>query len=155
LKLVWDEDLVIIRSHINTIRAIFKALERDVPQDRTTNFQCKMLSSLLSASFLFSAFVSSATAQTNTSSFSSFNCSEFLIPVSISAQTTKFNLTNPKDQFELSGLVTRMTYLNSTLVEEVTIGPSTVNATYNIWSQLCVPDGFDEENGILEFTIHG
>ncbi|KAK7450121.1 hypothetical protein VKT23_013003 [Stygiomarasmius scandens] len=113
-----------------------------------------MLSSLLSA-FLLSIFVSSATAQTNTSSFSSFNCSEFLIPVSISAQTIKFNLTNPKDQFELSGLVTRMTYLNSTLVEEVTIGPSTVNATYNIWSQLCVPDGFDEENGILEFTIHG
>ncbi|THU89998.1 hypothetical protein K435DRAFT_864701 [Dendrothele bispora CBS 962.96] len=110
-----------------------------------------LLSSKVSLSALavgLSTFVSNTVAQT------SFNCTEFFVPVSISAQTVELNLGSPHNQSELTSLVTRMTYLESTIVDEVTVGPSMVNATYNIWSQLCVPDGF-EEDGVIEFTIHG
>ncbi|THV02043.1 hypothetical protein K435DRAFT_963307 [Dendrothele bispora CBS 962.96] len=107
--------------------------------------------SLTTLALGLSTFVSNAIAQTT---FSQFNCTEFFVPVDISAQTVKLNLGNPHNQSELSGLVTRMTYLNSTIVDEVTVGPSMVNATFNIWSELCVPGGF-KEDGIIEFTIHG
>ncbi|KAK7435044.1 hypothetical protein VKT23_019852 [Stygiomarasmius scandens] len=84
----------------------------------------------------------------------SYTCSEFSVPVTVSADTLQLNLTAPRNQLELTALVTDLAHLNATIINEVTIGPATVNASYNISSQLCVPDNFASD-GVLEFTIHG
>ncbi|THU77577.1 alpha/beta-hydrolase, partial [Dendrothele bispora CBS 962.96] len=84
----------------------------------------------------------------------SYSCSEFSVPLTVSASTVKLNLTAPQNQIELTGLVADLSHLNATIGDKVTVGRATVNATYDIWSQLCVPDDFTPD-GILEFTIHG
>ncbi|THU91784.1 hypothetical protein K435DRAFT_863073 [Dendrothele bispora CBS 962.96] len=103
----------------------------------------------LSASIL-STLLFNAAAQTA----SSLNCTEFFVPVNISTQTSKLNVTAPSSQAEMTGLITRMTWANSSITNDVNLGTTALNATYKIWSQLCVPDGFGA-NGTLEFTIHG
>jgi hypothetical protein len=83
----------------------------------------------------------------------SYTCSEFFVPVNVTAQTVQLNVTAPVDQFELTGILTQLSWDDSTYVQDVTIGPTTLEASYNIWSQLCVPNDFPAD-GIVEFAIH-
>ncbi|KAL0959021.1 hypothetical protein HGRIS_014332 [Hohenbuehelia grisea] len=81
------------------------------------------------------------------------NCSEFYITVDVSAETEKLNVTAPANQFELTDLVTTLASVNVPM-QSLSTGTVQLNATYKIWSQLCVPTGFTA-NGTLEFAIHG
>jgi len=114
-----------------------------------------MLSSFLRmvapAVFSLISFTSAASA---THGYLPYKCSEFSVPVTVSANTLQLNITAPQNQIELTALVTELAYLNSTVTDEVTIGPASVDASYDIWSQLCVPDDFGSD-GVLEFAIHG
>ncbi|THV04597.1 alpha/beta-hydrolase, partial [Dendrothele bispora CBS 962.96] len=100
------------------------------------------------------SLVAFATAVPSRTRSGAYSCSEFSVPITVSASTVKLNLTAPQSQIELTGLVADISHLNATIGNEVTVGPATVNATYDIWSQLCVPDDFAPD-GILEFAIHG
>ncbi|THU99469.1 alpha/beta-hydrolase [Dendrothele bispora CBS 962.96] len=105
----------------------------------------------ISWAIVFATLFHSYSAQTTSPSY---QCSEFFVPVNVSAQTVQLNVTNPQNQFELTNLLTQMAYTNATIDQDVTIGPATVNDTFNIWSQLCIPNDFAAD-GVVEFTAHG
>lgn len=77
-----------------------------------------------------------------------------VVPVDVSAETIVLNLSPPSNQTELTGLITRVASETSNVTAAIVGGTYNLDATYNIWSQLCVPAGF-ESGGVVEFTIHG
>ncbi|KAF9061668.1 hypothetical protein BDP27DRAFT_1428718 [Rhodocollybia butyracea] len=101
----------------------------------------------------FSALALSFISQSVSAQAPSYTCSEFFVPVNVTAQTVQLNVTAPQDQSELTGILTQLSWVDSTYVQDVTIGPTTLEANYKIWSQLCVPNGFPAD-GIVEFAIH-
>ncbi|KDR72821.1 hypothetical protein GALMADRAFT_734987 [Galerina marginata CBS 339.88] len=80
-------------------------------------------------------------------------CEQVTIPVTISANPLNINLSTPKNQSELTGLVTRLTSLTSNVSSEVILGPTNLTATYKIWSLLCIPH--TTKPTTVEFAIHG
>lgn len=102
---------------------------------------------LTSFSALALSFVS-VSAQTT-----SYTCSEFFVPVNVSAATIQLNVAAPQNQSELTSILTQLAWVDSTYVQDVTGSNTTLEANYKIWSQLCVPNDFPE-NGIVEFAIH-
>ncbi|KAF5336269.1 hypothetical protein D9758_016051 [Tetrapyrgos nigripes] len=105
---------------------------------------------LTSFSALALSFISQSVAQTTSLSYT---CSEFFVPVNVSASTVQLNLTAPKDQTELTGILNELSWANSTFAKDVTIGPTTLNKNYKIWSKLCIPNDFPAD-GVVEFAIH-
>lgn len=84
----------------------------------------------------------------------SYTCTESVIPISITAQTTVLKISPPANQTELSGYTGLMSSLTSNFTTDVVDGKTTLNASYNIWSELCVPAGF-KAGGTVELAIHG
>jgi hypothetical protein len=71
-------------------------------------------------------------------------CMNSSMPVKVSANTVDFNLSLPANQIELTGLLSFASQ-TSNLTESIKKGTSKLEATYNIYTQLCVPEGFSAE----------
>ncbi|PPQ76378.1 hypothetical protein CVT26_015386 [Gymnopilus dilepis] len=81
------------------------------------------------------------------------NCKQATIPVTVTAHPRVISLSTPKNQSEVIGFFTSLTSVNSTLAADVVHDPTTLNATYNIWTLLCLPPKGKAD--ILEFAVHG
>lgn len=75
------------------------------------------------------------------------------LPIQVSVDTIALNLDPPSNQTELTGILTRFASQTSNFTESIMNGTTKIEATYQIYTQLCVPDGFT--GGIVEFAIHG
>jgi len=84
----------------------------------------------------------------------SYHCTEIVVPVNVSLQTILLNLSAPANQTELTGFITKLNSETSNITTSIMGGNTNLTASYNIWSQLCIPAGF-RPNGTLEFAIHG
>jgi hypothetical protein len=91
---------------------------------------------------------------TPTSILTMKTCIESFLAVNISASTINLNLSPPNNQTELTGLITRFASQTSNLTASINTGMTTVEATYDIYSELCVPPTFSP-GGIVEFAVHG
>ncbi|KAF8901331.1 hypothetical protein CPB84DRAFT_1962043 [Gymnopilus junonius] len=80
-------------------------------------------------------------------------CQQATIPVKITAQPRVITLPPPKNQSELTGLITNMTSLRSNFTTNVVHGQRNLTATYDIWTFLCLPS--NNNASIVEFAIHG
>ncbi|KAF6749047.1 Alpha/Beta hydrolase protein [Ephemerocybe angulata] len=103
-------------------------------------------SRLASLAFLISVTVVNAV--------SNGHCTETILPLSIIANNTEIKLSAPRSQMEVSDLVTRISSLTSNLTSEIVGGPRVNNATYRIWTQLCVPTKPDASKTV-ELAVHG
>ncbi|KAJ2916917.1 hypothetical protein MD484_g3486, partial [Candolleomyces efflorescens] len=63
-------------------------------------------------------------------------------------------LDSPRNQQELTDFVTRWTSATSNVTSEVVQGDAPINATYNIWTQLCVPTN-GTASKTVELAVHG
>ncbi|KII91729.1 hypothetical protein PLICRDRAFT_123246 [Plicaturopsis crispa FD-325 SS-3] len=88
------------------------------------------------------------------STYATYNCTTMKVPVSVSLETTKLDLSAPANETELTALVTQIVSATSNVTSALVKGTELLNATYEIYSQLCIPAGF-KQNGTLEFAIHG
>ncbi|KAF8970842.1 Alpha/Beta hydrolase protein [Flammula alnicola] len=84
---------------------------------------------------------------------SSPHCQQLTVPISITANTLIINVSPPQNQSELTGLVTKFTSLTSNVTRHDVQGQTTLNATYNIWTLLCLPS--NNNASTVEFAIHG
>jgi hypothetical protein len=91
---------------------------------------------------------------TPTSILTMQTCIQSFLAVNVSANTINLKLAPPNNQTELTGLITRFVSQTSNLTASIKTGMMTVEATYDIYSELCVPPGFSP-GGIVEFAIHG
>ncbi|PPQ94914.1 hypothetical protein CVT25_004400 [Psilocybe cyanescens] len=83
-------------------------------------------------------------------------CQQVTIPVIISATTQNIDLKAPKNQSELTGLITRFTSLSSNVTADVLKGETNLTASYKIWSLLCLPSNVSTKPvTTVEFAIHG
>lgn len=82
-----------------------------------------------------------------------YQCIQFKIPVNVSAQTNQLAVATPSNQTQLTGLVQAAFDETSNVTSQLVGNLSLLTRTYTIWSQLCIPDGF--QRGTLEFAIHG
>lgn len=96
-------------------------------------------------------FTASAVALTTRAGY---KCAEAIVPVHVRAQSIGLDVDAPRDQAELTGLVTRLTSQTNNFTEVYTGRTEEVDAEYNIWTQLCIPKGF-KETDVLEFAVHG
>ncbi|KAF8955634.1 hypothetical protein BDZ97DRAFT_1856429 [Flammula alnicola] len=85
---------------------------------------------------------------------SSPQCQQVTIPVSITTNTLVINVSTPANQSELTGLITKFTSLTSNVTKDDIQGQTSLNATYNIWTLLCLPSG-SNTSSTVEFAIHG
>lgn len=83
-----------------------------------------------------------------------YTCNSAVLPITISAETTILNFAAPANQTELSGLNTALAAVNSNTTASVIGGAVHLDATYDIWTELCVPEGF-QAGGTVELTVHG
>lgn len=103
---------------------------------------------------LLSVLLLSATAKGLVSRTQTYTCTENIIPVPIFAQTTDIKLSVPANQTELTGLATQLDSKTSNVSTEVYGAKISLDATYNIWSEICIPAGFSS-GGIVELAVHG
>ncbi|KAF9466674.1 hypothetical protein BDZ94DRAFT_1319199 [Collybia nuda] len=84
------------------------------------------------------------------------SCIDGLVPVKVSADPIKFDLPPPNSQSDLTAFLTRLTSETSNVTSAIKGRAVHLEATYNIWSMLCIPAGFPQNgSGIVEFAIHG
>jgi hypothetical protein len=82
-------------------------------------------------------------------------CKEQVLRVHVTADTMDIQIPAPRDQSQLTSLITEFTSQTSNITSLVKKGP-VLDTAYDIWTQLCVPAKFPRDGkGILEFTIHG
>ncbi|KAF8631705.1 hypothetical protein AX17_005037 [Amanita inopinata Kibby_2008] len=82
------------------------------------------------------------------------SCTESVVAVTVSVQAASLTLMPPQNQAELTGFATRFASQRSNVTEEAGVSQMyDLNAQYDIWTKLCVPQGFN--NGTLQFAIHG
>ncbi|KAF5335742.1 hypothetical protein D9611_009647 [Ephemerocybe angulata] len=81
-------------------------------------------------------------------------CSDVLLPVSVTAQNAVLNITAPHNQQELTDFIAQFTSLTSNSTTQIIGAPVTNNATYKIWTELCLPTKQDSANTV-EFAVHG
>jgi hypothetical protein len=82
-------------------------------------------------------------------------CIEKVVRVHITADTMDIQIPTPRDQSQLTSLITEITSQTSNITSSVKKGPE-LDTAYDIWAQLCVPAKFPRDGkGILEFAIHG
>ncbi|KAF8955647.1 hypothetical protein BDZ97DRAFT_1926508 [Flammula alnicola] len=84
---------------------------------------------------------------------SSPHCQQLTIPVSITANPFVINIPTPANQSELTGLITKFTSLTSNVTKDDIQGQTSLNATYKIWTLLCLPS--NSTASTVEFAIHG
>ncbi|TFK22243.1 alpha/beta-hydrolase [Coprinopsis marcescibilis] len=94
------------------------------------------------------------TASVSVATTSQPNCITTLLPVRVNATNKDLNIEAPKSQDELTGFATRFTSLNSNVTTDVIKGDITNNATYNIWTKLCIPQTQDAHKTV-ELAVHG
>ena len=106
--------------------------------------------------FLLTTAAIAAPSQGASSSISPLGgkCSENLLPVHVSAVNRVIQLDSPRNQQELTDFVTRWTSATSNVTSEVVQGDAPINATYNIWTQLCVPTN-GTASKTVELAVHG
>ena len=120
---------------------------------RTCSEEMAFLSSrLISLSILAAAVIAAPNSGSN--SPPSGKCTETLLPVHVSTVNSILNIDSPRNQQELTDFVTRWTSATSNVTAEVVKGDAPINATYNIWTQLCVPAA-QESSGTAELAVHG
>lgn len=83
-----------------------------------------------------------------------YTCTETVIPISVSTQVTVLKISPPANQSEVSGFSGLIASLTSNVTHDVVDGKQALNASYRIWSELCVPNGF-KAGGTVELAIHG
>ncbi|KAF6752437.1 Alpha/beta hydrolase family-domain-containing protein [Ephemerocybe angulata] len=81
-------------------------------------------------------------------------CIDALLPVNVTAQNTQLKVSAPRNQQELTDIITRLTSETSNVTAEVTGPPATNKATYKIWTRLCVPTSQDTSKTV-QLAIHG
>lgn len=84
---------------------------------------------------------------------SAYECTQFNVPINVSANTNQLAVSTPSNQSQLTGLVQAVFSETSNVTAQDVGNFSLLTRSYTIWSQLCVPDGF--VSGTLEFAIHG
>lgn len=84
----------------------------------------------------------------------SYNCTYSFVPVHVNSETVVFDLEQPANVSQLTGFLTRYISETSNTSASIMTGTHTLNASYDIFTQLCVPSNFTR-NGTLEFAIHG
>ena len=108
--------------------------------------------------------VSAATSTFPTNFFSSVKtshpypssiCFTGKVPVTINAENTKFNTSQNLSQQEVTEIFQELIQVDSTYVKTHSLGPGTVNQTFNVAGQVCVPPRFDPNKGIVEVLSHG
>jgi hypothetical protein len=83
-------------------------------------------------------------------------CIEGTIDVTASAENTKLNLDQPKNQTELTNLILELTQINSSVVEHIAGGPIQIKETFGIYSQICFPKTTaPADNSKVQFLVHG
>ncbi|KDR71886.1 hypothetical protein GALMADRAFT_281702 [Galerina marginata CBS 339.88] len=80
-------------------------------------------------------------------------CQQTTIPVTVTAHPQIIDIQPPKNQSELTGLLTRVTSLTQNVTTQDFHGPANITATYKIWTLLCVPPG--TQPSTVEFAVHG
>ncbi|KAF8901343.1 hypothetical protein CPB84DRAFT_1962051 [Gymnopilus junonius] len=80
-------------------------------------------------------------------------CQQATIPVKITARPRVISLSPPKNQSELTGIITNLTSTPSNFTTNVVHGQRNLTATYDIWTLLCLPPNANAST--VEFTIHG
>jgi hypothetical protein len=81
-------------------------------------------------------------------------CTTTVLSISVNAMNKELKITAPKDQFEFTGLATRLNSETSNVTAEVVGGDVPNNKTYNIWTQLCLPASQDKKKTV-EIAVHG
>lgn len=83
----------------------------------------------------------------------SSSCTTRLVPLSISANNQRFNVSAFKTQLDVSNYFRETVIVGSNLTSEITLpGLNHINATYNIWTKTCIPQNW---NGVVEILVHG
>ena len=81
-------------------------------------------------------------------------CIEGTLDITASANNLRLNLESPANRSVVTELVTELLQVNSTLGERLAGGPSPVNGTFGIRSQLCIPVR-GAQSSVLQFLVHG
>ncbi|THH12922.1 hypothetical protein EUX98_g9776 [Antrodiella citrinella] len=80
---------------------------------------------------------------------------ELTIPVHVFTNATKIAFDTPRNQTQLTGLLQEAFSVTSN-VSVLQIGTIPLNASYQIFGELFVPDNWKENGtGVLEFAVHG
>lgn len=83
----------------------------------------------------------------------SLSCTTGFVPLSISANNQRFNVSSFKTQLDVSNYFRETVIVGSNLTSEITLpGFNHINATYNIWTKTCIPKNW---NGVVEVLVHG
>ncbi|EPQ50280.1 alpha/beta-hydrolase [Gloeophyllum trabeum ATCC 11539] len=97
----------------------------------------------LAASLLFPGY---PTSELN----AAFMYREAIVPLTIDAEIKILNITEPKDQYELTGLFSNFYNVSQSAV----VGAQNITTTYDIATFLYVPNSF-QQNGTVELLLHG
>lgn len=81
-------------------------------------------------------------------------CTTAVLPISVNAVNKELKLSPPKDQFEFTGLATRLNSETSNVTTDLVGGDVPNHKTYDIWTQLCLPESQDEKKTV-EIAVHG
>ncbi|KAG8745167.1 hypothetical protein FRC10_008620 [Ceratobasidium sp. 414] len=92
---------------------------------------------------------------------SSGTCSQARVPVTVNVATTDLHISKPATQAALTGLMANYWSTGSTVsTQAMPVNPDgslprkTTQATYNIFTQLCVPNGW-KDGGVVHVGTHG
>ncbi|KAF8152596.1 Alpha/beta hydrolase family-domain-containing protein [Crassisporium funariophilum] len=81
------------------------------------------------------------------------NCEQVTVSVDITANTAVIDVEPPRNQSELTGLVSQFTSETSNVTSQIHYGQAKLNAKYDIWSLLCLPPSGPTKT--VEFAVHG
>lgn len=88
-------------------------------------------------------------------------CSQQRVPVTVTAENTVISMSKPAKQGALTGFLANYWATGSTTGAKViphnvdgSLPRKTVKGTYNIWTQLCMPNGW-KDGGVAHIGIHG
>jgi hypothetical protein len=123
-------------------------------------FQKLTILGFLRVALLHLTLPSKSYATTGTTSApANFTCTATTLPVSVTTNSTIFNLPygdSLKNNSEVAAFTSTIFSANAqAFEEEISGGERELSATYDINTQLCVPKGGLAKNGTLIFAIHG
>lgn len=95
-----------------------------------------------------------ARAQTPSADYANGHCTDAVMRISVVANNTVFKLDPPENEEILTDFIVRLTSEGSTVAEDVIGGTVVNNATYGIYTMLCVPSKQDERKTV-ELALHG
>ncbi|KAK7751910.1 hypothetical protein SLS62_006211 [Diatrype stigma] len=83
----------------------------------------------------------------------SCQCQNLTIPISISSQNSKFNLTAPSSNIEVTNFILNLAQQGNNFTEDIATGYATVSGNYSIAAQYCTPDA--GPGTALQVLTHG